>query len=266
VKGFSFGRVRAVMLQHWFIMKHSPIRFFELFYWPILWLVLWGYITRYLSNVNTDIPGGVTVLLGGVVLWDVLFRSQQELHVAGLIDVWDRNHLNLYASPMSHAEYFTGILLFSTARVIVGTLPLILVARLGFGFDLFTAGATLLPALLILVAMGWAMGLFVRAAILRFGMNAEILAWSLVVLVQPASAVFYPVSVLPDWLQVVAWALPASHVFEAMRAFLADGRLLTGELALGAALVSFYVAVGAATAGGAFRAVKVRGLLSRPGY
>lgn len=262
----SWRRVRAVMLQHFFIMRRSPIRMFELFYWPILSLVLWGYITRYLASIDANIPGGVTVLLGAVVLWDVLFRSQQELHVAGLIDVWERNYLNLYASPLRQSEYFLGLLLFSTIRVLIGTAVLVVVARLAFGFDVLTTGATLVPALFVLTAMGWALGLAVRAAILRFGVNAEVLAWSVVVLVQPAAAVFYPVDVLPGWLQAVAWAVPASHVFEAMRAFFADGELLVTRLAIGAVLDVIYVAIAAMVVAAAFRSVRVRGLLSRPGY
>lgn len=262
----SMRRIRAVMLQHVYITRHSPMRVFELFYWPLLELVLWGYIATYLGRIDAALPGGVTVLLGAVVLWDMLFRSQQELHVAGLIDVWERNYLNLYASPLRHSEYFLGILLISAIRVLIGSVVLVVVARLAFGFDVLTTGATLVPALLVLMGMGWTLGLIVRAAILRFGMNAEVLAWSAVILVQPVCAVFYPVDVLPGWLQAISWAVPASHVFEAMRAFLATGEVLAGRLALGALLDVVYLFLSAGLLAASFRAVRVRGLLSRPGY
>ncbi|HUH08400.1 MAG TPA: ABC transporter permease [Egibacteraceae bacterium] len=259
-------RVWAIILQNAFIMRRSPLRVMELFYWPLIEVVLWGFIASFLATRDADIPGGVGILLGAVVLWDVMFRSQQELAMTCLIDMWDRNVLNLYASPLRQSEYVLGGMLFSFARVAVGSTVLIFVARAAFDFDLLQAGAVLVPALIALVGMGWGLGLFIRAAVLRFGSNAEVLAWSLAFLVQPVSAVFYPVEVLPGWLQRVAFAVPASHVFEALRAWFADGRPLLGRLILAIAIDVIYIALGGLALAGALRAVRRRGLLSRPGY
>ncbi len=259
-------RIWGVVLQNAYIMRRSPLRLMELLYWPLIEVVLWGFITSYLARRQTDIPGGVEILLGAVVLWDVMFRSQQELAMTCLIDMWDRNVLNLYASPLRQSEYILGGVVFSVARVLVGTGVLVVVARLAFGFDVLRLGAVLLPGFGALVAMGWALGLVIRAAILRFGSNAEVVAWSLAFLFQPISAVFYPVDVLPAWLERVAFFVPASHVFEAVRAFLATGTARFGELALALALDVVYLVAGAMLAARSFQAVRHRGLLSRPGY
>lgn len=262
----SWRRVWAVVLQNAFIMRHSPLRMMELFYWPLIEVVLWGFIATFLATTRADIPGGVSVLLGAVLLWDVLFRSQQELVMTCLIDMWDRNALNLYASPLRQFEYVLAGVLFSVARVIVGTSVLVLVTRIAFGFDLLRVGVVLLPAFAVLVGMGWALGLVIRAALLRFGSNAEVLAWSLAFLLQPVAAVFYPVDVLPGWLQSVALAVPAAHVFEALRALFATGEAQLGRLLLAGLLDLVYLAVGAGALSAAMRAVRSRGLLSRPGY
>jgi ABC-2 type transport system permease protein len=258
--------VRAIILQNLFIMRRSPLRVMELVYWPLLEVVLWGFFTRFLAGRNADIPGGVAVLLGAVILWDVLFRSQQELTMTCLIDMWDRNALNLYASPLRQSEYVLGGILFSAARVLVGSTVLVLVTRLAFGFDLLTAGAVLAPALAVLVGMGWALGIFIRAAILRFGTNAEVLAWSLAFALQPIAAVFYPVDVLPAWLQRVAFFVPASHVFEALRGLFATGQVALGGLGIAAVLDVAYLALASAAIAAANRAVRRSGLLTRPGY
>lgn len=262
----SLRRVRGVVLQNVFVMRHSPLRIMEMVYWPFIEVVLWGFLTTYLAQRKTNLPGGVNVLLGAVVLWDVCFRTQQELAMTQLMDMWDRSILNLYASPLRMSEYVTGAMLFSFVRVLVGSTLLVLFVRVAFAFDLITAGATLVPAFLLLLGFGWALGLLIRAAVLRFGSNAEVLAWSLALLLQPVSAVFYPIASLPGWLQPIARGVPASHVFEALRAFLAHGNVLVGDLVTAGLLDVVYLAIASAVLAGAYRSVRVLGLLSRPGY
>ena len=262
----SWRRIKAVMMQNTLIMRRSPLRIMELLYWPMIEVVLWGFMSSFLAEQQTDIPGGVGILLGAVVMWDVMFRSQQELAVTYLIDVWDKNIINLYASPLRQSEYFIGGLLFSIVRVLVGTSVLLVFARLAFGFNILRAGILLVPAFVVLVGMGWVLGWLIRAAVLRYGTSAEVLAWSLAFLFQPISAVFYPVSTLPPWLQKVAFFIPASHVFEALRAWFERGELLLGRLAWAGLLDLVYLAGAGKIAAIAFHTVRERGLLTRPGY
>jgi len=261
----STRRIKGVVLQQAYVMKHSPLRLMEMLYWPLIEVVLWGFIASYLEG-RSQLPGGVAILLGAVVLWDVCFRTQQELAMSQLMDMWDRSILNLYASPMRQSEYVVGSILFSFARVIIGTTLLAVFVAISFDFSILDVGATLVPAFLILLGFGWGLGLLIRATVLRFGSNAEVLAWSLALLIQPAAAVFYPVDSLPGWLQPISHAIPVSHVFEAARHFLAREEVLWGELAIGGALDLVYLAAGAFVLSIAYRSVRVRGLLSRPGY
>jgi len=262
----SWPRVKGVLMQSIYVMKHSPLRIMEMIYWPFIEIILWGFITRYLQDTDAAVPGGVSILLGAVVFWDVCFRTQQELAMTQLMDMWDRSILNLYASPLRQREYVTGAILFSLGRVLTGTVLLSVFVGVAFDFNILDVGTVLVPAFVLLVMFGWSLGLMIRACVLRFGSNAEVLAWSLALLLQPVCAVFYPVSALPGWLQAVAKCVPASYVFESLRAFLADGNVLVGDLFIAAGLDIVYLTVGGLVLAAAYRSVRTRGLLSRPGY
>src|SRR6202043_2849329 len=68
----------------------------------------------------------------------------------------------------------------------------------------------------------WAIGIFVSGLVLRNGLGAENLAWTIMFIFLPLTCVYYPVAVLPGWLQVVAWSLPPTYVFEGMRLLLIE--------------------------------------------
>lgn len=262
----SWRRVRGVLLHQWYDMRRSPVRTIELAYWPVLWLVLWGFITNFFLEAGAEVPGGVRILLGGLILWELCYRASLEISWAFLIDVWDRNILNLHASPLTPLEHFVGSLLFSLARSVAAVGVLTVMAWAFFDYNLLDAGRVVPLAVLALLGMGFALGLAIRAMILRWGSNAEIVAWSLPFLLQPVAAVFYPVDVLPGWLQGVAAAVPASHVFEALRAFVADGEVLAARLGIALALDVAYFGLATLYAIQTYRVVRVKGLLGRPGY
>jgi ABC-2 type transport system permease protein len=73
-----------------------------------------------------------------------------------------------------------------------------------------------------LIFTSWSFGLISSGLVLRNGLGAEGLAWTLMFVLLPLTCVYYPVSVLPPWLQIVAWCLPPTYVFEGMRALLTD--------------------------------------------
>ncbi|MGB1548011.1 MAG: ABC transporter permease, partial [Alphaproteobacteria bacterium] len=126
-------------------------------------------------------------------------------------------------------------------------------------------GLPLLAFFTNLLVMGWAIGLIVAATILRYGLGAESLAWLAIFAIAPLSGIYYPVHVLPDWLLPVAYALPAAHVFEGMRAVMFDQVFRWDYLGYAVALNVLYMGVGFAVLLGAFRAARVRGLLLQIG-
>jgi ABC-2 type transport system permease protein len=192
----------------------------EIFYWPFLDLVIWGFITLYLARFQNQIPGFVTFFLGALILWDMLFRSQQGITISFLEEIWARNLMNLFASPLKPSEFLAATMVMSVFKVTCVSIVMAVCALVFYSYSIFMIGLWLFPFVLNLVVTGWVIGVLTTSLIMRFGQEAEVLAWSTVFLFQPISCVFYPMEVLPDWLKVVAWINPASHIFEGMRAVL----------------------------------------------
>ncbi len=243
----AFRRVWGLAYRHLALYRRSWPRLLELMYWPTLEMLVWGFVTLSLLRLPTGtatIAAGM--LLGGALLWEVTLRSQMGFTFSFMEEIWSRNLGHLFVSPLRPRELVAGMMAMSLVRVVVSVAPAILLAWLLYGFGLFTMGPVLVLFWVALMAMGWAVGLGVTALILRHGAGAEALAWSVVYGLTPFSAVFYPVAILPAWLQPVAMAVPAAHVFEGMRAALGEeARIAWGHLAAAFALDAVWLALGA---------------------
>jgi ABC-2 type transport system permease protein len=210
-------RVGALVARHLYLYRRSLPRIMEIFYWPFLDLVIWGFITLYLAKFQPQVPGFVTFFLGALILWDMLFRSQQGITISFLEELWARNLMNLFASPLTPGEFLAATIAMSIFKVTCVSVVMGICAWLFYGYNVLVMGLWLLPFVLSLVVTGWVIGVLTTSLIMRFGQEAEILAWSMVFLFQPISCVFYPMDVLPGWLQGVAMVNPAAHIFEGMR-------------------------------------------------
>lgn len=261
---FSAHRVGAVMIRQAYLYRRTLHRWLEIFYWPVMELLVFGFLSLYLRE-NPDTSAVAAILLGALLLWDILFRAQQSVAVGFLEDVWSRNVLNVWASPIRPSEYITGTILVGVLRVSIGAAVAVTLALVLFDFNLFTMGVSLYPFLLLLLVMGWAIGVVTTALILRFGQGVEELAWALVFLFQPFSAVFYPVEQLPGVMRAIAFVVPASHVFEGMRQIIFGGPFPARDLALAAVMDIGYIVLAWLLFSRMLRRVRERGLLSRFG-
>lgn len=216
-------RITAVIIRHLYLYRRSLPRIMEIFYWPFLDLVIWGFITLYLARSPNQVPGFVTFFLGALILWDILFRAQQGITISFLEELWARNLMNLFASPLKFSEFLVATMVMSVMKVTAVSIVMAVCAILFYSYNVLMIGVWLIPFVLNLVITGWIIGVFTTSLIMRFGQEAEVLAWSMVFLFQPISCVFYPIEVLPAWLQMIAWANPAAHIFEGMRAVLSTG-------------------------------------------
>jgi ABC-2 type transport system permease protein len=233
--------VAGIVLRQAYLIRGSPVRVLPMFAWVAIDIVLWGFITRYLDSVSASGINFVSTLLGAVLLWDLCTRVMQGITTAFLEDVWSRNFLNLFATPLSIAEYVTGLVLTSLATSTVGLATMLALAIPVFGLSFFSIGAMLIPFLLVLFCFGIALGIFASALVLRLGPASEWLVWPLPALLSPFACVFYPLTVLPPAMRAVALSLPPSYVFEGMRALLAGRPFEPGGLTVGAALAMGYV-------------------------
>lgn len=219
----DWQRVLTIFLRQFLLIRRSFHRWLGIFYWAVLELFLWGFLTVYLDRIGGAELNVITVVIGTVILWNFLMRIQQGIAISFLEDVWSRNLMNIFASPLNIKEYVTGLVFLGVSAAVVSGIFMTGVAWFLFAYDLFEFGFYLVPFVVILFFFGLALGFYTTAMILRFGPSSEILAWSIPALIPPFSGVFYAVSALPPWLQKVAMLLPTSHVFEGMRSIVLTG-------------------------------------------
>lgn len=234
-------RVAAIVLRQGYLMRGSLSRVLPLFIWVAVDIVLWGFITKYLSTLADPGFPFVPALLGAVLMWDFFGRVMQGVTMAFFEDVWSRNFLNLFATPLTVSEYVAGLVLTSIATSTLGLAVMLLVATGAFGFSVLSYGALIGPFLLVLFLFGIALGIFGSAVVLRLGPAAEWFVWPIPGLLSPFAGVFYPLSTLPEWMRAVSYLLPPAYVFEAMRNVLAGATPSLQPLAWGAALAAVYI-------------------------
>ena len=262
----SWQRISAMLLRHWYLLRKSPIRLGELAYWPTMQMIMWGYLAKYLSVPGAPVAaqaGGL--LIAGVLLWDVLFRSQIGVALSFLEELYSRNLGHLFISPLRTWELVASMMLMSLGRTLFGVGIAASFAVLVHGYSILGLGPGLAAFFGNLMVLGFAFGLAAAALVLRYGLAAENFAWGFVFAIAPISGIYYPVSVLPVWLQPIARALPSTHVFEGMRALGIKGVFRWDYFWIAVGLNLVYLALAALAFVIAFRSAREMGLLLQSG-
>ena len=236
----SLPRTFAIVLRQFYLLRGSVSRVIPLFAWVAVDMVLWGFLTLYLNTITATKMDFVPVLLGAVLLWDFFIRIMHGITMAFLEDVWSRNFLNLFASPLLIPEYVSGLILSSMATSVVGLAVMLVIAAV-FKLSFLVYGLMVFPFLLVLFLFGISLGVFGSALVLRFGPASEWFIWPLPALLSPFVGVLYPVSTLPHWMQGISYFLPPSYVFEGLRAIVSGGTASGGALMAGGLLAVGYI-------------------------
>jgi ABC-2 type transport system permease protein len=237
----SLQRSLAIMLRQFYLMRGSVTRVVPLFAWVGIDIVLWGFMSRYLDALTATGLKFIPTLLGAVLLWDFFTRVMQGVTMAFFEDVWSRNFLNIFASPLRISEYLTGLVMSSIITSIVGLVFMLIVASAFFGLSFFSYGVVFIPALLVLFLFGIALGIAAIGMVLRLGPAAEWFVWPIPALMAPFAAVYYPVTTLPVWMQYLSRIIPPSYVFQNIRSVVSGGEVSWGALAIGTGLAFFYL-------------------------
>lgn len=262
---FSLGRMWGMLSRYVYLLKGSWPRILELAYWPTVQMILWGFITLFFLEHSSWVAQAAGVLIAGVLLWDILFRGELGVAISFLEEMWSRNLGHVFVSPLRPYEFVGALLSMSFIRTVIGVIPAALLAIPLYEFSIFELGLPLLAFFTNLLVLSWAIGLLVCSLLLRYGLGAESLAWLAIFAIAPLSGIYYPISVLPEWLQPISYALPASHVFEGMRGVLFDGTFLWDHFAWAVGLNVLYVGGASIVFMLAFRAARVRGLILQMG-
>jgi len=213
----SIERIRAVLLQEVYITSRSVEVLVDLPLWSIVSVVVFGFVTRFLSQVMNPIAAQYLYL--GTLLWEVVRVAQYSMSLGALWNVWSRNFNNMFISPLSMLEYVVAQMLSAAAKAFVLFALMLLIAALFFDFNLLVVGVPNLVFLFLnLLIFAYSIGLLILGIILRLGTRIQALAWGLLLVFQPLTAAYYPLSVMPPPLQFIALALPPTYVFEAARA------------------------------------------------
>ena len=243
VRILSLARVAAMVLRYLYLLRSSWPRVVDLIYWPSVQMLTWGFIQTYVGRVSDAVGAAGVVagtLVGAVMLWDILFRGQLGFSISFLEEMYSRNIGNLLMSPLRPLEFVAALMVMSLIRLMIGIIPVTIMALMFFGFNLWGLGLGLAAFFANLILTSWSVGLVVSGFLLRNGLGAAALAGSLMVVLVPLCCVYYPVDVLPGWLQAIAWLLPPTYVFEGLRAALSQhvfrGDLMAQALAMNAIL------------------------------
>ena len=258
-------RIYGMVLRHVYLWRRSWVRVLETAYWPTMNMVLWGFIAKYLATNSSVVAQAPGLLISGLLLWEVLFRGQLSFALAFLEELYSRNLGHLFVSPLRPLELVASMIGVSFLRTCVGVGAAVALAIVLYAASIFDLGLPLVAFFANLLVTGWAVGLMVSALVLRYGLAAENLAWGTIFIAAPISGIYYPVSVLPGWLQQVARCLPTSYVFEGMRGVLLEG-VFKWELLFGAvALNAVYLGAGIGIFFAAFHGARRRGALLQMG-
>jgi ABC-2 type transport system permease protein len=261
----SARRIGALVLRHLYLLRGSWPRVFELMYWPTVQMILWGFITAFLVGRSEWLAQASGVLISAVLLWDVLFRGQLGVSIVFLEEMWSRNLGQLFVSPLRPLELVAALLTMSLIRTLIGVGGAALIAIPLFHYSIFDLGFALIAFFINLIVMGWAIGLVMSGIVMRHGLGAESIAWGAIFIVQPITGVYYPVEILPSWLQHVAYFLPSSHVFAGMRAALFDHVFRVDLLLTAAALNAVFISAAVLIFLAYYRVARIRGQLLQVG-
>jgi ABC-2 type transport system permease protein len=261
----SARRVYALVLRYWYVIRSSWPRTAELIYWPLVQMLMWGFLQTYLAQTAGFAAKAAGLFIGAVLLWDILVRSQLGFAVAFLEEIWSRNLGHLMMSPLRPAELIAALIVVSLIKLLVAMVPVAFLAYFFFGFNVLSLGFAFAALFANLVIMSWSLGLVSTGVVLRWGLGAESFAWLVVFVFLPLCCVYYPVSTLPPWLQPVALALPPTYVFEGLRAIVLQGAFVGHLMVKALALNLVYFLAGCAAFAYFLRSARINGTLVQMG-
>jgi ABC-2 type transport system permease protein len=258
-----FAPILAIVLRQMYLLQGSPARFISQFAWIGIDMLLWGFLSRFLNSVASSGYDFLPALLGAVLLWNFFIRTMQGVTMAFFEDVWSRNFLNIFASPMTITEYVTGLVLSSIVTSSAGLIFMIVLASVAFGLPFLSFGVPVFPFLLSMFLFGIALGVVACALVLRLGPAAEWLVWPIPAMISPFAGVAYPIDTLPAWMQKISYILPPAYVFENLRTMVKGGSASPEGMAVAVALGLMYVVLGSWVFSRTYRYVVRTGLIAR---
>ena len=216
----SLTRIYGLFLRHFYLITRSFPRILDLVYWPTIQITLWGFISNFFATHTTYYNNAVGVILTCAILYDFLFRSSISYNIMFLEEIWSRNFTNLFITPIKKIEIIASLTFTAIIRTLIGLVPVSIFAIPLFGVSIYELGFILFALLINLHIFGITLGIFVSSGLIRYGPAFENIAWATLFLLAPLGCIYYPIEILPNWLQSVAKSLPLVYIFEEVRSIL----------------------------------------------
>jgi ABC-2 type transport system permease protein len=213
----NWSKIIGLSLRHVYLIKGSFPRILDLIYWPTIQIFLWGFISKFFTLSSSYYNNTVGIILSAAILYDFLFRSSISYNMMFLEEIWSRNFTNLFIAPIKLSEIIAALTFTAIFRTLIGLIPASLIAIPLFGVSIFAIGLPLIFLLITLYIFGVTLGLLVTSGLIRFGPSFENIAWASLFFLAPLGCIYYPIEILPEWLQIISKLLPLVHIFEEMR-------------------------------------------------
>ncbi|MEK9954269.1 MAG: ABC transporter permease [Pelagibacteraceae bacterium] len=254
-------KIYGLSLRHIYLIKSSFPRILDLIYWPSIQVFLWGFISKFFTISSSYYNNTVGVILTAAILYDFLFRSSISYNMMFLEEIWSRNFTNLFIAPIKISEIIAALTMTAIFRTMIGLVPAVLLAIPLFGVSIFKLGIPLFFLLIALYIFGISLGLLVTAGLLRFGPSFENIAWASLFFLAPLGCIYYPIEILPSFLQIIAKILPLVHIFEEMRNILINQTVNNVAILKGLFISLIYFFIGVAIFYAAYFGAKIKGTL-----
>lgn len=258
----NLHRVWAIMMQEFYITLHSIETINDIFFIALINFLLFGFLSSYLLGFHNTQTGQFLIM--GMLLWEIVRIVQYSISVGSLWNIWSRNLSNLFISPLSIIEYLTahtlsgivkGLLVFGMASI---------AAIIVFHFNIYSLGLlNLLFIIINLICFSFATGIILLGIIFKYGTRVQALTWAIIPILQPITAVFYPVHILPLPLQFFAYLFPITFVFEAARANIITNQFQWSLLGTSLAENILYITIAVFTFKRLFQSAKMTGQFAR---
>ena len=257
----NWNKVYGLSLRHFYLIKSSFPRILDLIYWPSIQIFLWGFISKFFTLSSSYYNNTVGVILSAAILYDFLFRSSISYNMMFLEEIWSRNFTNLFISPIKIKEIIAALTLTAIVRTLIGMVPAAIIAIPLFGVSIFKIGLPLIALLLALYIFGVTLGLLVTSGLVRFGPSFENIAWASLFFLAPLGCIYYPIEILPEWLQLIAKILPLVHIFEEMRNILINDIISYTQILIAITISFLYFILGIFVFYFSYHGAKIRGTL-----
>ena len=239
----SIIKMYGLFLRHFYLITRSFPRILDLIYWPSIQITLWGFISNFFASHTTYYNNAVGVILTCAILYDFLFRTSIGFNMLFLEEIWSRNFTNLFIAPMKISEILTSLIFTALVRALIGLIPAVLLTSPLFGISILELGIYLFFLFLSLYIFVITLGILVSAGLLRFGPSFENIAWSTMFLLAPFGCIYYPIEILPEIFQKIAYMLPLVYIFEEARNILINNTVDISNLIQAYMLNMIYIII-----------------------